>query len=344
MLIDGIDSAQVHEQFWNHGLIGNEVGQGDIFAREQATIEIVGPLAAVKAVTGNLRSAQQGGLERRSARGDQGGAGMMYQRIGGIAQHYGIIVAHHLSIEAVIDAGGCSNDGLIVGMARGGLEHQGKIVADFAHTRTRHQGDDGTVGEAIFFDEMVIIGEVFTGQRHLLHRGVADVGRLIAMVLVPVGFKGQDAIHVVDIATDVLDAPFLPHPHLGRDEIVDGNAQVVGILGDLEIERRIVHQNHSAWLPLIDGTARGAQEPEDFPQVPHHVGKAHIGHVAVVDDGLHTRLGCHEVTAQEAELGLRVLLLEGGYQVRGMQVARSLAGNDEIFHGLRRFRVIKSNS
>ncbi len=122
------------------------------------------------------------------------------------------------------------------------------------------------------------------------------------------------------------------------------DAQVVGILCHFEVERGIVDKNQRIGLPLVDGAARRAQEAQDLAQVLHHVGKAHIGHVLVVDDGLPAGLGCHKVTAQEAEPGLRVQLPDGVYQMGGMQVARGLPGNEEILHSRLRCRVIKSNS
>ena len=270
---------------------------------------------------------------------------MVHERIGGIAQHGHNFVPHHLTVQAVVDARRSGDDCLELGMTGCGLDHQRQVVADFPHARTGHEGDDGAVGKTVLSDETGKFRELFARLSHFLHGGVTHIGGLIAALTVPVGLEGQDAVHVVNIAADVLDTPLLPHPHLRRNEIVHGNAQIMGIFSDLEVKRRIIHKNQGIGLPLVDGTARSAQEAEDFAQVLHHIHKAHIGHVAEVDDGLAASLFGHQVATQEAELGLGIFLLERGHQMRGVQVARGLSGDDEVFHTLsRRFRVTKSNS
>ena len=91
---------------------------------------------------------------------------------------------------------------------------------------------------------------------------------------------------------------------------MDRDAQVVGIFRHLEVKRGIIDQNNPIGVPLVDGTTRSAQKTEDFPQMLHHIGKAHIGHVAVMDDGLNSCLCSHQVTAQETELRHGIFLLE----------------------------------
>ena len=88
------------------------------------------------------------------------------------------------------------------------------------------------------------------------------------------------------------------------------DAQIVGIFGDLEVKRRIIHQNHGCRAPLVDGPACRAQEAEDFSQVLDHVGKAHIGHVTIMDNRLHTCLCGHQVAAQETEFRLDIFPLK----------------------------------
>ena len=61
-------------------------------------------------------------------------------------------------------------------------------------------------------------------------------------------------------------------------------------------------------------------------------------------DGIRAFLG-EEFGWYYLTLGLGIFLLERGHQMRGVQVARCLSGDDEVFHTLsRRFRVTKSNS
>ena len=66
---------------------------------------------------------------------------------------------------------------------------------------------------------------------------------------------------------------------------------------------------------------------------------AHEGKVAVV---LYARAahGSHQVAAEEAELGVVVHLAERCHKTRGMQVARSLASYQVIFHVL----IIRNSS
>lgn len=151
MAVDGIHGTQVHQQFGDERFVKDEVGQGDVLAAEQTAVEVIGPLAAVEAVTGDLGRSQQGGLKGSGARGDQRGACMMHQRIGGIAQHGNGIGAHHFAVKLVVDAGGTGNDGLILRMTCCRLEHQGQVVANFPHAGSGHKGDNGTVGQAVFF-------------------------------------------------------------------------------------------------------------------------------------------------------------------------------------------------
>lgn len=63
-------------------------------------------------------------------------------------------------------------------------------------------------------------------------------GRIWVMLLLEEGhLKRQYREQLVDIAFDVLDAPLLPRPYLGRDVIVDGYLRMrMDILGYVEIE------------------------------------------------------------------------------------------------------------
>ena len=162
--------------------------------------------------------------------------GMINQLIGSVTQDGNSLLAHHLAIERVLDIGCSRHYGLIFGMSRGGLQHQRQIIADFTHARTGDKGNNGTANKAEIFDEIGKNWEFLLGLRHLLHSGVTHIFCLVTMLAVPLGLKGQDTVHVIHISTDVTHAPLLPHPHLGRNEIMHRYAQVVGKLCHLEVK------------------------------------------------------------------------------------------------------------
>ena len=136
----------------------------------------------------------------------------------------------------------------------------------------------------------------------------------------------------MDISLDVAHTPLLPHPHLGRNEIVYADAAFVSMPRNLEVERRIVDEHHMVGVPIIDGLPSRAQESQDGGQMFGHLDKSHIGHVAIVDDGGHLCGLLHQVTSQKPELRLMVVLRNGLDEPRPMQVARCFASYQEVFH------------
>ena len=63
-----------------------------------------------------------------------------------------------------------------------------------------------------------------------------------------------------------------------------------------------------------------------------HGHEAHEGQVAVVAHERHT-LSLHEVTAEAAELCVRVFSFQGCNEMRGVEVATGLAGDEVVVHG-----------
>ena len=218
-------------------------------------------------------------------------------------------------------------------MATGRLEHRGQIVTNLLDARPGHQGNDGPRRvQLVLTAELLSVGQLRQSLGNLLHGGVAHIGGMVVALGIPLGFEGQDAVHVVDISLDVAHSPLLPHPHLGRDEVVHTDAQLVGMTRNLEVERRIVDEHHMVGSPVVDGTPGCAHEAQDGRQVLSHLDKAHISHVAVVDDGCHTRSLLHQVTTQKLELRIVVALPDCLDQVRAMQVARCFTGYEKVFH------------
>ena len=103
------------------------------------------------------------------------------------------------------------------------------------------------------------------------------------------------------------------------------------ILGDVEIEARIVDENHAVGLPFGDVALAHPHIAQDGGQVEQYGYEAHIGQLAVV---LHkcAANGRHQVAAEEAEPCLRVNIFQRPHQMRGMQVARGLTGYEVILH------------
>ena len=98
------------------------------------------------------------------------------------------------------------------------------------------------------------------------------------------------------------------------------------MVGQLEVEAGIVHQHHPVGAHPLDGSLGRAQVAQHLGQVRGHVDKAHVGHAAIVYQGLAARGGGHLVATQKVYPGLGVEPAQGGYDVRGMEVARCLAG------------------
>ena len=146
---------------------------------------------------------------------------------------------------------------------------------------------------------------------YLLGRGITDImDGVTVLALVEVNLERKDREHLVHVATDVLDAPLFPRPYLGRDIIIDRYGGVgTHILGYVEVEARIVDQNDHVGRPLHDVALTHLHVAQDGAQMEQHRHEAHVSQLAVVfyARAAHRR---HEVAAEEAKLGIGVLLSE----------------------------------
>ena len=192
-------------------------------------------------------------------------------------------------------------------MTAGSLEHRRKVVAYFLDARSWQQGDNGTRGIH------AILGTEGLAARHrgqclgdLLHGWIAHIFRLKVVLGIPVGLEREYTIHLVDISSDILDTPLLPHPHLGRDEIVHLDTPVMGIVRQLEVKRWVVDEHKPVRAPSANGLLGCTQESQDGGQMLRHLDKAHVGHVAVVYNGRSACCSGHEVATQELKLRLAV--------------------------------------
>ena len=172
--------------------------------------------------------------------------------------------------------------------------------------------------------------------RHFVQRRVAHIGNpvLHLMTAVEVDLERQDGQHVADAPADVLHAPFLPSPHLGRDVIHHaGFGQMArNILGHAEVEARIIDQNQHIGPPRLHVAPALPHALQDGADMSDDRHKAHVGQRAVM--AKHgAALGLHQVAPDKSELGLGVALAQGFHQVRGVEVTAGLTGYQVVFHG-----------
>ena len=94
-----------------------------------------------------------------------------------------------------------------------------------------------------------MVGSGKLGQRMADKLGV-DAALAVKRLL-----KGKDDQHAVDVPLHQLDAVFLPGPELRADEVDDGNAEAVELLGEPEMDVGKVDEHGDAGAALADGAA-----------------------------------------------------------------------------------------
>ena len=168
---------------------------------------------------------------------------------------------------------------------------------------------------------------------NLIRRGIADImDRVMMLLLEEVHLEGQDGEEFVDIALDVLDAVFLPRPDLRGDIVIDGYLRLgLHELGDIQVEAGVVDKDDAVGLPVEDVQLTHFHITEDGGQMEQHGDEAHIGQFAIV---AHPSAADrhHQVTAEEAEVGLTVYIFQRLHQMGGVQVAGGFASNQIVFH------------
>ena len=155
---------------------------------------------------------------------------------------------------------------------------------------------------------------------------------LVSSLFKPLHFERQYGEHLIHIPLDVLDAILFPSPNLGTDVIEHlADALAMHILGYVEVEPWIIHQDQHVRLPLGNVSLALSHVSQDDGQMHQHRDETHISHFFVV---LHHRSShrSHLVATIETELSRRILLLQLSHQIRGVQVARSLSRYQIILH------------
>jgi hypothetical protein len=159
-----------------------------------------------------------------------------------------------------------------------------------------------------------------------------------------IDFKRKDGKEAVHIALDIFDAIFLPGPYFGGDIIINRYLRMLFyIFGNLQIEARIVYQNQHIRFPVYNIHLTHVHVPENGTQMQQHRNKAHVSQIPVMFYQSPSHL-LHQISAKEAELSLRVLLFQSCHQIGGMQIARSLTGNQIVFHNFKSQFFISANN
>ena len=173
---------------------------------------------------------------------------------------------------------------------------------------------------------------------HLVGSGVAHIVDGVMMALLKERhLEGEDGEELGNIALDVADAPLLPRPYLGRDVVEHRDAGVaVQILGDIEIEAWIIDEDDHVGLPLHNVALAHGHVAEDGGQMQQHGHEAHVGQFAVMAHAGASDYR-HQVAAEEAELGVGVVLAERLHEMAGMQIAAGFAYDKIVFH---RFQLL----
>ena len=246
---------------------------------------------------------------------------MAEERIG-LAEHdLDIRITDILLIISQFQAGSTGNYGLVARIGGCHLQHGRKVVFDFLAATTRQQRQYGTAVQPFVLAESIRADHLFfpiVGNRidrritHIVHRVVKASEKL--------HFERQNTEHTVHIATEILDTILLPSPYLRRDIIVDRHPQLLlYIFGYLQIESRIIDQNHHIGPILPDFLLASFHVVQDRTKIEQYGDKAHESHIPVM---FHQRPSdcLHKITAQKTEIRFRILLLQCCHQVGGMQI------------------------
>ena len=274
----------------------------------------------------HLRHTKETGLKGRRTTRHKGGMGTSQQGVSLVEDNLHFAPARKPIIIYRLDARGpCDDDMIVLLESLHGLEHRRQIVLDLLFPRACQKRD-----QLFTFHFSLFISQELA---HFVSRRIPHIMDGIMMLLLEeIDLEGEDREELIDIATDVLDAVFLPCPDLWRDIIVDGDiCPRFYIFSNLQIKARIIHEDHTVRLPCRDILLTHLHIAEYRWQVQQYWDKAHIGELLVV---AHTGAsnGCHQVAAEESEVCLSVNIFQGSHQVRCVQVARGFANDEIIFH------------
>ena len=202
--------------------------------------------------------------------------------------------AKHLIVAFGVDARCTGNHQLVVGVAQSRRHHHGQVFAYFTTPRTRHQCNDWSIGmQRMSRSKLFKSAKAFRSLRYFFHRGIAHIFHLIGMAAEKFGFKRQDRIEAGDVALNILHPVFLPRPHLRGNKVETRNTLRMCKLRHFQVERRIINQNQGIGAIGDNGLFGSFHKSQNGGQMQNHVHKAHVSHVAKMDERLHPGLLRH---------------------------------------------------
>ena len=157
-------------------------------------------------------------------------------------------------------------------------------------------------------------------------------------------FEREDGKKLVHIALDVLNAVLFPSPYFRRDIIINRNPGFgTNKLGDIEIETRIIDQNHDIGLPSYNVLLALFHVCKDSRQMKQHGNESHVCHFFIM---LYhrTTFGCHQIASEKAEFRLPIYVFQSCHQMSRMQIARGLTDNQIVLHQIPAWRQYPRNS
>ena len=251
---------------------------------------------------------------------------MTEERIGFAEHDLHIRVADILPVIFQFQAGSTGNHRLVARIGGCHLQHGRKVVFDLLTAATCQQRQYGAFVQLFVLTECIRSGRLFlpiAGNR--IDRRIAHIVHRIVEIAEKLHFERQDAEHPVHVATEILDTILFPSPYLRRDIIVDRQPQLrLYIFGNLQIEPRIIDQDHHIGPVLPDFLLAGFHVVQDRTEIEQYGDKAHESHIPVM---LHQRPSdcLHKIAAQETKIRFGILLLQCCHQVGGMQITGSFA-------------------
>ena len=179
---------------------------------------------------------------------------------------------------------------------------------------------------------------------HKIHQRVAHVRHIHAVGTVEIHLKGKNGEDAPDVFLQEFYAARAPRPHLGRNEVVHGNAERVGYFRHAEVELRRVDEQHGVGPHARHFPAYAAQKAEDARQAGDDLHDAHDGKFFHAQQVFLSRAGkVVAAHAHHAKVAFRSDVAQGGKQRAALKVAGNFTGIDpQCFHGNPRFRFRQS--
>ncbi|MFO0982594.1 MAG: hypothetical protein U1E76_12820 [Planctomycetota bacterium] len=164
-----------------------------------------------------------------------------------------------------------------------------------------------------------------------IEHGVADELGVDAVAGEVGALERQDGDRVIDHAREELGAPRRPGPELGTDVVDRGELAPVRECRQVEIEARIVDQDHRVGAGVLE-VGGGAREQADEPGEPlQHARQPH--HRAVRERLEHLAAGgLHRAAAQPREACVRVASAHRADQIGRVVITRHVASGQEQMH------------